>query len=211
MSKFVKELIIDHLKGRFDGVSDLLLVNLVGLDANKNSALRRELRDKNIQLMVVKNSLARRATEGTLLAPAFEGSKGTLGVVWGGTDIVALAKEIIRLSGEKKYAPFEPRGGVLSGSPLTADEVKKVSKWPSREEQLSLLMGQVLAPGANLVSQLTSAGGALASQIKQKGESDEAEGGEAAAADGEAPPAGDAAAGGGDAPPAGDAASAAAT
>ena len=50
-----------------------------------------------------------------------------------------------------------------------------MSKWPSRAEQLSLLVGQILSPGANLVSQLTSAGGALASQIEQRGK-DEDEG-----------------------------------
>lgn len=182
MSKYVKELITDHIKGRFDNVNDLLLVSLAGLDANRNSALRRELRGKNISLMVVKNSLARRATEGTSLAPAFEGSQGTLAVVWGASDIVALAKEITKLGDDKKWAPFEAKGGVMSGSPLTAAEVKQVSKWPSREEQLSLLVGQILSPGSKLAAQLIGAGGALASQIKQIGEgADEATGGEATA------------------------------
>ncbi len=61
-----------------------------------------------------------------------------------------------------------------------------VSKWPTRLEQLSLLMGQILSPGAMLASQLTSAGGALASQIKQHSER---EGGEPEAAAAEAAPA----------------------
>ena len=172
MSKFVKDLITDHLKSRLDDVSDLLVVNIVGLDANRNTALRRELRTKGMQMMVVKNSLARRATEGTVLAPAFEGSQGTSALVWGGTDIVALAKEVVRLASDKQYAPFEAKGGVMSGSPLSAAEVAQVSKWPSREEQLSLLVGQILGPGGLLASQLTSMGGALASQIKQRGDAE---------------------------------------
>jgi ribosomal protein L10 len=72
----------------------------------------------------------------------------------------------------------------MSGAALTAAEVKQVSKWPSREEQLSLLVGQILSPGAKLASQLLSAGGALVSQIKQVGEG--SEGGEAAADNGAA-------------------------
>jgi len=195
MSKYVKDLITDHLKSRLGGVNDLLLVSVVGLNANKNSALRKQLRDKNIQMMLVKNSLARRATEGTSLAPAFEGADGTLAVVWGASDIVALAKEITRLAGDKQFAPFETRGGVMGGSKLSSEEVAQVSKWPSREEQLSILMGQVLSPGAMLASQLISCGGALASQIKQHGEREDAAGeaaaGEAAggepAASGEVP------------------------
>jgi ribosomal protein L10 len=148
--------------------------------------------------MVVKNSLARRATEGTSLAAAFEGSHGTLAMVWGGTDIVAVAKEVTRMAGEKQWAPFGAKGGVMGGAALTAAEVEEVSKWPSREEQLSLLVGQILGPGARLSSQLLGAGGALASQIKQHSEREEA-GGEAAGSEAAS---GDAASGEAAAPPA---------
>ena len=173
MSKLVKDLLTDQLKRELDGVQDLILVNVVGLTANRTSALRKALRQKNIKLMVIKNSLARRATEGTQLAPAFEGSEGTLAMVWGASDIVALAKEVVKLSDDKEYAPFLPRGGVMDGSRLQPEEVQAVSKWPSREEQLSIIVGQILSPGARLSSQLIAAGGALASQIKQRGEGEE--------------------------------------
>jgi ribosomal protein L10 len=173
MSKLVKDLVTDQLKRELDGVQDLLLVNVVGLSANSTSSLRKALRQKNIKLMVIKNSLARRATEGTQLAPAFEGSQGTLALVWGASDIVALAKEVVKLAGDKEFAAFETRGGVMGGARLQPQEVHQVSKWPSREEQLSILLGQILAPGGLLASQLASAGGALASQIKQRGEGEE--------------------------------------
>src|SRR5262249_98022 len=146
------------------------LVSVIGIDANNTSVLRKQLRDKNIKLVMVKNSMARRATEGTPLAAAFANMDGSLAAVWGGEDIVSLAKDIVRVADDKQLAPFAPCGGVMDGAPLTADQVRQVSKWPSRQEQLSILVGQILSPGANLASQLTSAGGALASQIKQKSE-----------------------------------------
>lgn len=185
MSKFVKDLITNDLKQRLDGVENALLVSVAGLDANKNYRLRKTLRDKNISLLVIKNSMARRAAEGTPLAAAFEQMEGSLAVVWGAEDIVSLAKEITRLTQDKQYEPFVARGGVMDGARLTAEQVKQVSKWPSREEQLSIVAGQILSPGARLVSQLTAAGGALASQIKQKseGEGEAAEAGPAAAGD----------------------------
>jgi large subunit ribosomal protein L10 len=179
MSKFVKELVTDHLKTRLQGVNDLFLISLVGVDAITDSNLRAELRRKNIEVEVVKNSLARRACEGTPLAPAFENTAGMLALVWGSNDVVSLAKELVRITGEKKYAKIEAKGGVVGGAAIGPKEIKAVSKWPSREEQLSILLGQILSPGAMLASQLTSVGGALASQIKQKGEG---EGEEAAAA-----------------------------
>ena len=170
MSKLVKNLVSNDLRKQLNGVSDALLVNVVGLDAIRTTKLRKELRAKNITLEVVKNSMARRATEGTPLAAAFQGVEGTLAIVWGGSDIVSLAKEITRLAGLKEFDKFSARGGAMDGATLTADDVKQVSTWPSREEQLSLLVGQVLSPGAKLSSQLTAIAGAVASQIKQHAE-----------------------------------------
>ena len=56
---------------------------------------------------------------------------------------------------------------MMDGEVLSADRVREISKWPSREEQLSLLVGQILGPGANLCSQLVGPGRSLASQVKQ--------------------------------------------
>lgn len=177
MSKFVKELITKDLRNRLDGVQDALLIDVIGLENNKNVALRQRLRKKNIELLVVKNSLARRATEGTSLAPAFETASGTMALIWGGEDIISLAKEVIQIVENKEYEKVQPKGGVMDGQPLAAEQIKLVSKWPSRKEQLSILSGQILSVGSTLSGQLLSAGSKLASQIKKKSE----EGGEPAA------------------------------
>jgi large subunit ribosomal protein L10 len=173
MSKYVKNLVAEHLRQRLHGVNDALLVNVVGIGAVANHQLRSELKKKNIHVMVVKNSLAARATKGTPLAPLFEGVTGNAAVCWGADDIVSLAKEITRIIKDGKFPPFAARGGVMDGQRLSDDQVVEVSKWPSRIEQLSMLAGQILSPGAKLVSQLTAVGGALASQIAQKGEGGE--------------------------------------
>ena len=79
MSKYVKNLMVREIAQRLEGVQDALLVNVIGIDANQTVALRRELREKDIHLLVVKNGMARRATEGTSLAPAFDGYRGDAG------------------------------------------------------------------------------------------------------------------------------------
>lgn len=172
MSKYVKNLISEELSKRLGGVDEVVLVDIVGLDANNTVALRRKLREKDIQLVVVKNSLARRATAGTSLAGVFDEVDGCVAVAWGSEDIVSLAKEVVRLAGEKEYEGFKPRGGVMDGATLTSDQVTDVSKWLSRPEQLSLLVGQILSPGATLAAQLSGPGGALASQISQRADGD---------------------------------------
>jgi large subunit ribosomal protein L10 len=173
MSKYLKELITQDIKKRLDGVSDLLVVDIAGLEANKNVELRKKLREKNIHLLLVKNSLARRATEGTVLSAAFEGVEGAAALVWGAEDIVSLAKEITRFAEDKAFEKFAPKGGVMGGSKLSAADVTKVSKWPSRTEQLSILVGQILSPGATLSAQLLGPGAKLGSQIKKKSQDEE--------------------------------------
>ena len=172
MSKYIKDLLSKDLNRRLDGVDEALLVNVVGLGANDTVRLRRELREKDINLLVVKNSLARRATEGTPLASAFEHAEGPCAIIWGCEDIISLAKVVAGLAKGKEYEKFEARGGVMDGEPLTADRVKEISNWPNRPEQLSILSGQILAPGANLSALLLGPGGALASQIESKSEED---------------------------------------
>jgi ribosomal protein L10 len=180
MSKYVKELVTREIAKRLSGVEDALLVNVIGLDVNETVVLRKRLREKNIRLLVVKNSLAKRATEGTPLAAAFEGLEGAQALVWGSDDIVSLAKEITKLDEDKDFEAFKATGGVMDGERLTAAGVKDVSKWPSRTEQLSILMGQVLSPGADLSGALLGPGAALAGQIKEKAKGDEESGGEQA-------------------------------
>ncbi len=176
MSKYVKNLITEDLRTRLAGVEDALLVNLVGLNANANNRLRTALEEKNIQVVVVKNSLAARAAEGGPLAPMFEGVTGSAAVCWAPQeDIVALAKEVTRLAKMKEYEAFEARGGVMGGERLSAAQVDEVSRWPSREEQLSLLVGQILGPGARLASQILGPGGTLAGQVASRAEEEEAE------------------------------------
>ena len=170
MSKFVKQLVTNDIAKRLDGVQYLMMVGLTGIDANKTVNLRANLADKGIHLRVIKNSLAKRATEGTPLAPAFENMAGAYALCWGSSDIVALAKELVKLSKDKTLQGFEIRGAVLDGEALGAAQAIEVSKWPTREEQIAILLGQILGVGATLSGQFISFGGKLASQIEKLAE-----------------------------------------
>lgn len=174
MSKYVKELVTRDIKRRLDGVEDAVVVSCVGMDANTTNELRGELEEKDIHMLVVKNTLARRATEGSKVHGAFEGAAGQIGVCWGSTDFVSLVKEIVKLDKDtEKYEMFVAGGGVMDGEKLDVEGLKAVSKWPSREEQISMLVGQILGPGSQLSAAMLGPGKMLNSQIKKKGEGDE--------------------------------------
>jgi large subunit ribosomal protein L10 len=179
MSKKVKELVSNDIKNRLRNVNDALLVNMIGMNSSSTYTLRKELRSKNIKVLVVKNSMAARAAAGSSLAKIFDGVSGSAAICWGGEDIVSLAKAITEVIKSEKFPAFQPRGGVMDGEQLSADQVADVAKWPSRTEQLSLLLGQICSVGSRLNGQLLAVGGALASQISEKAKG----GGEAAASE----------------------------
>ncbi len=167
MSKFVKDLLTRDLSSRLEGVEDCVVANVIGLDSNTTATLRRRLREKDISLMVIKNSLARRATEGTSLGPAFEGLDGNAAVVWGASDFISLVKEVTSLDKEGgDLEHFKAIGGVMDGEKLSPERVAEISKWPSRDEQLSMLVGQILGPGSQLVAQINGPGSQIAGQVK---------------------------------------------
>jgi len=173
MSKFVKQLVTNDIAKRLDGVQYLMLVGLTGVDANKTVQLRANLAEKDISLRVIKNSLVQRATKGTPLAPGFAKMTGAYALCWGASDIVSLAKELVKLTKDKNLQGFEIRGAILDGEALGPAQAIDVSKWPTREEQISILLGQILGVGATLSGQFISFGGKLASQIEKLAEKGE--------------------------------------
>ncbi len=176
MSKYVKNLISSEIQNRLDGVNDAIVVDVIGMDSDSTFRIRKLFREKGVNMLVVKRSLAARAAgeEGSLRG-LFAEKQGSVAVVWGCEDFVSLAKEIAAVIKSKEFENFELKGGVMDGEVLTPEKVLEVSKWPNREEQISLLVGQILGPGSNLSGQLLGGGSTLAGQIKKLVENKEGE------------------------------------
>jgi large subunit ribosomal protein L10 len=175
MSKYVKGLVTNDIKNRLEGVSDAVVANVIGMNSDSTFRIRKVLREKGISMLVVKRSMAVRAVSGSSLAPAFDNQQGSVAVLWGCEDFVSLAKEIAEIIKSKQFDKFELKGGVMDGDALSAEKVMEVSKWPSRLEQISLLLGQILGPGAQLSAQLLGPGSKIAGQIKKLVENKEGE------------------------------------
>lgn len=161
MSKYVKDLLAKDISNRLEGVTDCVLANVIGLDANTNVALRKRLREKEIRLLVVKNSLACRATEGTALAPAFEGITGTNAVLWGAEDFVSLVKEVEELDKDEAFDDFKTRGGIMDGEQLSPERVTEIDRTAthryhvtmSKNSQLNLFVVDLGSIGALQIRQ----------------------------------------------------------
>ncbi len=164
MSKVVKRLMIDTISAELGGTRDLLVLNTSKLGSVKDGALRSALRKKGIKVLQVKNSLVRVALRETGAGDVDALLAGPTVVVWGGEDIVALSREIVKIAGENKT--IEIRGGTVDGQFLSSEAVSDLSKSMGRPELLCKIAGLILAPGARLAGALLGAGGVLAGQIK---------------------------------------------
>ena len=164
MSKKMKELMEQELASRYGEVSECMVVSLQGMTGNENNELRAELKNRGIHLNVVKNSLARRAFLSTGQPSAGGLFSGPCAVVYGGDNIVDLAKAITELT--KKIEAFQIKGALLEGAALNAAQAVQLAKMPSRQELQGQVVGLVLSPGSRLASQLGSPASRIAGCIK---------------------------------------------
>jgi len=168
---------IDALKRNFDGVRDLVLLKVVGLNSIADNQMRLNLRKKGIRMQMVKNSLARRvfADMGINIA---EGWGESTTIAWGGTSIAGLSKEIETVA--KKHDKFiKVKTAVADGQTVSFELALKM---PTREEAIARVAALALAPASNLVSALLGPASSVASQIKTISEKKEEEAAPAATA-----------------------------
>ncbi len=166
MGKYVKQLLEAELEKRIveQNIRDFLVVSTTGIGGVDNNVMRGELRGKGIGLMVVKNTLFRKALKAQQMDLATVLFNGPCAVVYGGADIVAVAKEIAEWN--NKIPALAVRGGYLDGSVLDAEQAEALSKMLTRAE----LQGQIIAiaqsPAAELASAVGSGAVVIAGCIK---------------------------------------------
>ena len=157
----LKQPIVQEISDTISNAQSLVVVDYRGLTVAEDTQLRRKLREEGISYKVYKNTLVRRAIEGT----EFEG----IGEVLEGPNAFAVSKEDATaparvLAEFAKTAPaLELKAGVVEGTYYDADGIKAIAKIPGREALLSRLLGSLQSPVANLarvLNQIAEKGGA---------------------------------------------------
>jgi ribosomal protein L10 len=181
MSKQVKDLITRELNTKLKDLDGVAVINPRGINAIKNNLIRRRLHDKGLRMVVVKNTLARRATEGTSLNGFDKLLDGPSAVVYGKQSVPTIARAV--LDEKKADETLELRGVFFDGEVYVGDKgVEQVSKLPTREEAIGQLVGAILGPGKKLAAALKGPGGTLGAMLKTiENKAKDAEGGAAAA------------------------------
>jgi len=126
------------LKGEFEKVSHALMISFQGLTVEKDWQLRKALREAQLSYRVVKNTLGRRAVEGTSLDSLKDHFTGMTGVAYSNTDPVGLAKVLTGFAKDNSQVVF--KAGVVDGRAINVKDIEALSKMPSKEELISQLM-----------------------------------------------------------------------
>lgn len=168
MSKAIKQMEMDALKKRFQGVREYVFLSVNKLDAQADWSLRQNLRKKKIHVQMVKNTLARRVFRD--LGITFEGDaywKGTTWLAWGPESVAELSKEIdaavVRNAALREKVTI--KGAVTEGLAVPFDQALKM---PTRTEAIGTIVGMLLSPVSQIISGLTGPIAQVASQIESK-------------------------------------------
>src|SRR5688572_17200421 len=165
MSKRVKSLLEKDFGNRFKDLEAVAVINPRGINANKNNAIRRKLHKEGLRMTVVKNTLARRATAQSKLKGFDVLLDGPSAVVYGKASIATIAR--LLLDEKKADDKIELRGVFFDGEVYTGLEgVTQVSKMPTREEAIALVIGAMLSPGRKLAAALKAPGSKLGAILK---------------------------------------------
>ena len=178
MQKADKERLIEDLTERLRAADTLLVADYRGLTNSQLAGLRVELLKHGAKLTVVKNTLTRRAAEAAgadALLALLEGPTAIAFVEAEG-DPVAVAKALSDAARETKILVL--RGGVLSGNPISGEEIESLAKLPPLDVLQAQLVGVIVAPLTQLVAVLNAPlqnlHGLIDARIAQLGGSEEA-------------------------------------
>ena len=152
-----KKAIVADVGAQLAGAQTAVLAEYRGIPVEQLTKLRASARDQGVYLRVLKNTLARRAAQGTQFEPLADSMVGPL--IYGiSADPIASAKVLQNFA--KTQDKLVITAGLYNGKLLDVAGVKALATIPSRDELLSQLLGVMLAP----VSAMARVLGAVAAQ-----------------------------------------------
>ena len=158
----LKQPIVEEIKGYAADAKSAVLVDYCGLTVEQDTQLRKKLREAGVVYKVYKNTLLKRAFEGTDFAQLDQHLEGPTAIAFGLEDATAPARILNEFT--KEADALQLKAGVVEGTYYDEKGIKVIATIPSREVLLSKLLGSLQSPIAN-----------FARVIKQIAEKNEAE------------------------------------
>ncbi len=144
----LKQPIVDEIKTKVDGVATVVAVDYRGISVELDTKLRKNLREAGCEYKVYKNTLMKRAFEGSDFAQLDDILAGPTAIAISKEDATAPIRIINDIMKEAKEVEF--KAAVVEGKLYDAEGVKALAAIPSREVLISKLLGSLQSPITNL-------------------------------------------------------------
>ncbi len=142
-----KQIIIDEIKDKFERAESAVVIDYMGITVAEADEMRKKLREAEVDYTVYKNTLVKRAIEGTRYEALGEILEGPSGFAFSYDDATAPARVLNDAS--KAYKKMEFKGGIIEGEYFDKENIEKIAAIPSRDTLISKFMGSIQSPIAN--------------------------------------------------------------
>lgn len=160
MNRNGKQEIVNELHEKLTRAKAAFLADFRGLNVQKATELRNELRKADVEYKVVKNTLLELASKGTDKETLVQHYAGPTAIALSYDDPVAAAKVLSKFAKEQA-AVFKLKAGVLTGKPMTVADIQALADLPSREVLIAKMLGSMQAPVSNFVGVLAAVPGSF--------------------------------------------------
>jgi large subunit ribosomal protein L10 len=160
LTRAQKEDQVSDLKQKFENATSVIVADYRGIDVQAVNELRSKLRAGQYEYRVAKNSLLRRASEGTSVEVIRNKFSGPTAVAIAFGDPAGLAKTLVEYA--KDHEAFEITGGMIDGKALELAEIGTLATLPSLDALRGKLIGLLQAPATKLAGVLQAPAGQMA-------------------------------------------------
>ena len=154
-----KKAIVAEVNETATSALSLVIADARGVTVDGMTALRKDARENQVTLRVVRNTLAKRALEGTDYECVNDSLAGPSLFGFSMEDPGAAARLFKDFA--KENDDFEVKALAVSGQMLGAEQLDVLAKLPTREQALSMLMSVMQAPATKLVQTMNEVPGKL--------------------------------------------------
>ena len=140
-----KAVVVDDVAKKLSAAKSVVVVDYRGLTVEEVTDLRKQLRDSDVAMEVIKNKILVRAAEKAGIDGLDDTFVGPTAVAFGnGDDSIAPARILAKFA--KDHDVLEIKGGMMEGKVASVDEINTYATLPSREDLLSMLASELQSP-----------------------------------------------------------------
>ena len=143
-AKKVKQVVIDEIKEKLNNAQSAVVIDYMGITVEQADAMRKKLREENVDYTVYKNSLVKRAIVGTDFEKLKDVLDGPSAIAISTEDATAPARILNDMI--KLYKKMEFKAGVVEGQFFDHEGIKQIANIPSRNILIAKFMGSVQSP-----------------------------------------------------------------